>query len=155
MFGYYGALIGLRYKNERSVMRALELGRYTDFETITLRVPMSLPYMPDQSEFERLTGKFEYRGELYRLVKQQYAKDTLTVVCIKDEGHKKIDGKLSDYAKGIADVVITNHSNEYLPLTISIDSSSTGWILTLGHDLIQETLLPTFSASINHPPEVA
>jgi hypothetical protein len=161
VFGYYGVFMGLQYQNERSITRALDSDVFEEFETITLKVPMSVPYMPDQLAFERVTGKFEHQGELYRLVKQKYAKDTLIVLCIKDVEHKKIDRALSDYAKTVTDIATTDKSQkasigflkEYLPLLISIDSS-TGWTMTVGYHPIGQTLLSTYSVSISHPPEM-
>lgn len=162
MFGYYGFFLGLQYQNERTIARALDAGVLAEFQEITIKIPMSVPYMPDQSGFERVSGKFEHEGELFRLVKQKYAKDTLTVVCIKDVEHKKIDQSLAEYASAFSDISSTekslkapiSFSKEYLPLVISIRSVAPGWVTTVGYRSINQDLISLSLASISQPPEV-
>jgi hypothetical protein len=76
--GYYGIFLGMHYRNDRIMTKALDSDNYDQAEAITINVAVSIPYMPDQSDFQRVEGKFEHQGELYRMVKQRYAKDTLT-----------------------------------------------------------------------------
>lgn len=67
---------------------------------------MSLPYgelHADQS-FEKMNGDFEYNGEHYKFIKQKFQRDTLYVVCIKNEAKKKIDSAIENY---------TNASNDH------------------------------------------
>lgn len=161
IFGYYGAFLGLKYRNELLMKRALDLDLIHESEAITVKVPMSVPYMPDQPGFEKVNGKFEYNGELYRLVKQRYARDTLTVVCIKDAQNKKINQVLSEYAKAFADVsgqhkstkVLINFLKEFVSSGSSIQRQSAGWAMTLYCNSSTQPLLGMFSRSIAQPPE--
>lgn len=142
--------------------KALDADHYDESHAIILKVPVSIPYMPDQLNFERVNGKFEHEGELYRIVKQRYAKDTLTVVCVKDTEHKKIDMVLTDYVKTFTDKTDESKSatkstisflKDYLPIYFSINSGSAGWSLSVIHNSEYGNLFPSFSASIVHPPE--
>ena len=144
--------------------KALDSDNYDPVNTITIKVHVSIPYMPDQRDFERVTGEFEDDGELYRMVKQRYAKDTLTVVCVRDTEHKKIDRALSDYVKTFTDKASdtkptsklrVSFIKDYLPISFKIKSSTEGWTLQVTHNSAQQQLIPTFSASIVHPPERA
>lgn len=162
--GYYGVFLGLQYQNDLAMSKALDADNYDQSETITLKVPVSMPYMPDQSDFSRVDGQFEHNGELYRMVKQRYAKDTLTVVCVRDTEHKNIDRDLADYVKTFTDKatdtkpgskLTINFIKDYLPIYFKIKSSTEGWALPLRHNSNYRNLIPTFSASIVHPPERA
>lgn len=162
--GYYGIFVGMHYQNDVAMTRALDSDIYDRLSTITLKVPVSIPYMPDQAGFERAGGEFEHDGELYRMVKQRYAKDTLTIVCVLDTEHKKIDLALADYVKTFSDkatdtkpVAKTTISfiKDYLPMSFKIDSATEGWSLPVVHQSPWLGLTPTFSASIIHPPEGA
>jgi hypothetical protein len=162
--GYFGVFIGLHLKNDIAMSEALDSDLYDQSKTITLKVPVSIPYMPDQSDFDRVDGQFEHQGELYRMVKQRYAKDTLTVVCVKDTEHKKIDLALADYVKTFTDKAADSKPTakttitfikDYLPMSCEIKPVTNGWTMAVQHNLHHQSLIPTFSASIIHPPERA
>jgi hypothetical protein len=161
--GYYGVFVGLHYQNDRAMSKALESDVYLPAQTITLKVPVSIPYMPDQTGFERVDGKFEHNGELYRLVKQRYAKDTLTIVCVRDAEHKKIKLALAAYVKTFSDKAssnkpsarkIINFIKDYLPISISIHCATEGWALRMTDSPQCKELITGFSTSITHPPEI-
>jgi hypothetical protein len=162
--GYYGVFLGLHLKNDIAMSKALDSDIYDPSKTVTIKVAVSIPYMPDQSDFERVNGQFEHNGELYRMVKQRYAEDTLTVICVRDTEHKKIDLVLADYVKTFSDKATNTGSpaktpvsfiKDYLPVSFHITSSSEGWTLQVLHNSRYQRLIPTFSASIIHPPEKA
>lgn len=162
VFGYYGIFLGMQYRNDRAMRKAFDSDSYDQSREITIKVPVSIPYMPDQPDFERVNGKFEYQGEFYRLVKQRYSKDTLTVVCIRDIEHKKIDRVLTDYIKTFADKAPENSPSskitlsflkDYLTTAFSIRSLSSGWAALIVRNSPTGTLVPTFTSSITHPPE--
>ncbi len=162
--GYYGVFLGLHLKNDIAMSRAMDSDRYGSLNTITIKVAVSIPYMPDQADFDRVDGQFEHNGELYRLVKQRYAKDTLTVVCIRDTEHKKINLALSDYLKTFTDnakdTTPTSKTTftfikDYLPISFGVTSETQGWELQLLNNPNYKRLTPTFTASIIHPPERA
>jgi hypothetical protein len=160
--GYYGVFLGLHLKNDLAMSKALDTDLYEQSNTVTLKVAVSIPYMLDQSDFERVNGQFEHNGELYRMVKQRYAKDTLTVVCVKDAEHKKIDTALADYVKTFTDKgtdtkqtskTTISFIKDYLPIFFEINSATEGWVLSVQRNAYHQSLIPTFSASIVHPPE--
>lgn len=91
--------MGLRYQAKSEMMTRLETRDYSADETITLKIPFSLPYWMDSKDYERVDGEFQYQGEFYKLVEQKLEKDTLYVVCIRDIGEKRLFNAMSDYVK--------------------------------------------------------
>ncbi len=162
--GYYGVFLGLHLKNDFTMSKALADDIYDEASTFTVKVPVSIPYMPDQDDFERAEGKFEHNGQLYRMVKQRYAKDTLTVVCIKDTEHHRINVALSDYVKTVTDKtpdstpvskITVSLIKDFLQTSIDINSITAGWAVSVSHNSRYQNIIPHFSASIIHPPERA
>ena len=162
--GYYGVFLGLHLKNDIAMSKALDADIYDLSNAITLKVPVSIPYMPDQPDFDRVDGQFEHDGELYRMVKQRYAKDTLTVICVKDIRHKNINLALSDYVKTLTDKgtdskpsskTTVSFIKDYLLISFKLNSVTEGWAMRVLHNADYQSLIPTFSASIIHPPERA
>lgn len=160
--GYYGVFLGLHLRNDLAMSEALDANIYDESNTVTIKVVVSIPYAADQSEFERVNGQFKHNGDLYRMVKRKYAQDTLTVVCLKDTEHKKIEGALTDYVKTFSEKAndtkptgktTISFIKDYLPISIAINSVTEGWALRVRHNLHYQSLIPTFSASIIHPPE--
>ena len=161
--GYYGVFMGLHYRNDLAVTSSLDSDTYDESRSIVIKVPVSVPYMLDQTNFERVNGTFEHNGEFYRLVKQKYANDTLNIVCIKDFAHKRIDQALTDYLKTFSDntgdekssKITINFLKDYLPINFSLCTILPGWSTNIQHTSAYGTLIPAFMVSIAHPPEKA
>jgi hypothetical protein len=161
--GFVGLFMGLRFKTSQDLVQRLDNRDYSDDETVTLKVPMAIPYHIDSEEFERVDGEIEHQGEFYRLVKQKLMKDTLYIVCIKDMASKRLKQALADYVKTFTDKPSTsNHHNakitsafikDYIPQPFSVEFASTGWTQEVSVSSIPVVLLSSFSASIVHPPE--
>lgn len=134
--GIYGLLEGLKYKTAQDLVKRLDNHQYSQDETITLKVPFTIPYQLDSEGYERVDGEIEHNGEFYRLVKQKLENDTLFIVCIKDHASKRIDQALTDYVKTFTDKPIdaknagkqlTSFIKDFLPTSIKISSVSEGW----------------------------
>jgi len=162
--GYYGVFLGLYHQNDVAMNRVFDSDNYSGLQLVTIHIPVSIPYLFDQTDFERAQGEFEHEGEFYRLVKQRYSNDTLTVICVKDYTHKKINHALKDYVKTFGDLqsdskstskITVNFLKDYLSQVFSLYTASYGWVYNLQHSSDYGMLIPTFSASIIHPPERA
>jgi hypothetical protein len=162
--GYYGVFLGMQYRNDVAMTEVLDADQYDDSQTFTIKIPVAVPYMADNIDFQRVDGKFEHQGEHYRLVKQKYANDTLTVVCVKDIENKRISQALSNYVKNFSDKagdqnqnsnITVNFIKDYIPQTFSVKSLSFGWEVDVVQYGFYRNLIPSFEASVVHPPERA
>ena len=136
VLGYYGVFVGIQLNFEKELRSQFDDEHFTSDQEITLQIPISVPYATDAQEFTRVDGEFEYQGEMYRLVKQRYAGDTLTIVCIKDAASKEIKQALADYVKSFSDNPSSEKntskttqvfSKDYIPTTTALQSLTTGW----------------------------
>ncbi len=103
VLGYYGIFVGLRLRNVQELVQKLDNNSYKESETVTFKMPITVPYYNEARDFERVDGEFEHNGEVYRLVKQKLSQDTLYIVCVKDQESKKINQVLADYVKTFTD----------------------------------------------------
>jgi hypothetical protein len=133
--GFFGLFVGLRYKTANDLVERLDNQQYLEEETVTLKVPMTIPYHLD-SEYERVDGEIEHNGEFFRLVKQKLEKDTLYIVCIKDQDSKRIKQALADYVKTFTDKPVDAKQQgkysvslikDFLPTSTEITPASAGW----------------------------
>jgi hypothetical protein len=162
VLGYYGVFVGLQYKNDREITKRLDTDIYSGSETVTIEIPVSIPYAVETSEFQRVDGKFEYQGAVYRMVKQRFANGTLFVVCIKDAKATQLNEALRDYVQTFADAPADSKSEtathltlikDYIKTSYSLKPSSEGWTSVVCHQTRPPVFIASFCASIVHPPE--
>jgi hypothetical protein len=101
VIGYYGIYWYARDHFHTVILQKLDTDNYSAYESITLKIPISLPYQLNSAnaDFERINGSFQYKGEFYKLVKQKMKADTLYVVCIKDHHEKQLHAAMFDFMK--------------------------------------------------------
>ena len=164
VLGYYGVFVGLQYQNDQALIQRLDNDTYNTDETVTLRIPLSVPYVDNDAEYQRVDGEFEHQGELYRMVKQRLSQDTLYVVCIKDHQGNRISHALKNYVRTFADDkatdgkaparTFTSFSKDYMTSSYSIAEYSKGWYAAaIATPAQPRDMKHTFCASIIHPPE--
>lgn len=160
--GFYGLLQGLRYKSTLDLVHRLDDHQYSAEETITLTVPIAIPYQLDREEFERVDGEIEYNGEFYRLVKQKFKTDTLYIVCIKDQAGKNFNQALADYVKTFRDDPMHGKNSskslptfikDFLPTSLKITHSSEGWNYTLPADSFNQFFYSRTLSVVTPPPQ--
>jgi len=164
VMGYYGLFFGLNYQNKQQIIHRLNASAYNDAQTVTIKIPMAIPYATGSEEYERVDGEFEHEGEFYHMVKQRHVNDTLYIVCIKDAQSKRIDQAMDNYAKTFSDKPVDGKSNdkltitlikEYLTTSVVIKHISSGWILDVSNPTSLVTFKSSYSPSFVHPPERA
>lgn len=164
VLGYYGLFFGLHYQNRQELIQRFDTENYNELETVTIKVPLAVPYANESQEYQRVDGEFEHNGEFYHMVKQRLSQDTLYIVCVKDQQSKRINQALTDYVKTFTDKPVDGKSHttplpsfikEYLVGTYTIKSSSEGWSSNVRHESAPVVFIPSFCASIIHPPERA
>jgi hypothetical protein len=159
--GFYGLFVGWRFKTAADLVKRLDNQQYSEEETITVKVRISMPYfLSTESEFERVNGEIEHRGEVYRLIKQKLQNDTLYMVCMKDHESKLINEALADYVKTFTDKSTDSHSakvsinviKDYLPTSTSISALATGWTYSIHFSFEQYNLLTADHSIVSPPP---
>lgn len=160
--GFFGLFVGLQYKTKLDLVQRLDNDDYLEEETVTLKVPLALPYHIDSDEYERVDGEIEHNGEFYQLVKQRLVKDTLYIVCIKDHDSKRIKQALADYVKTFTDKpvdakhagkIFAGFIKDFLPTHIEIASASSGWNAAVANTNLYDSFSSRTIAVFSPPPQ--
>ena len=115
--------MGLHYRAELTMNKHIEQRTYGMENTITLKIPVTLPYQIFAEDFQYIQGEFEHNGTFYNLIKQKVANDTLYVVCIENELKSGIETRKVDFEKATNDWpgttkttynLFTNFSKDFL-----------------------------------------
>lgn len=132
--GYYGLYPLLRLRATRTQNQRIDAGAYHATETITLKLPLNLPYLlAGQGEDHRLHGSIRYRGNSYTLVSQRIDADTLYVVCLPDREERRVASLLARFADPTntiaaplkAPTLPDNLAHDYLPAcTLTLNAAS-------------------------------
>jgi hypothetical protein len=154
--------MGLRYQAKSEMRVRLDAGNYSNEETVTLKIPFTLPYWMDSRAYERVNGEFQYQGEFYQLVEQKLEKDTLYVVCIRDAKEKKLHEVMTDYVKLTNDLPTSSQKTlkllgslmkDYVKSVSTEISNSKGWFREFSFAEPSFNLLTLASPVYSPPPE--
>lgn len=160
--GFYGLLQGLQFKNTLDLVKRLDNKQYSKDETITLKIPFSVPYQVNSNAYERVDGQIQFEGEYYRLVEQKLSRDTLFVVCIKDHASKRIMAALEDYVKTFTDQPVQAKNTgksfisfikDFLPPSNLKSTVSEGWNYSVVSTPIAEKFSSRTLAVFTPPPQ--
>ncbi len=157
--GYYLVFEGWKYHN--SVTWSFDQDN-SNTEEVIIKLPMNIPYATQDKDWEKADGEFEYQGDTYRMVKQKVTMDAVYIACVKDNEGSKINQQLEDLAQTFTDnpvgakqslKSVPGFIKEYVSNVISVKPSVVGWSVEVAYIAAPQSLVPSFSASIVHPPE--
>ena len=127
--GYYPVFWGLKYRARMEMNQRLDDENYNAEETVTIKIPLTVPYNTFGQDYERMTGSFEHHGEFFNLIKQKLEKDTLYIVCIKDRKEKQLHAAMTDFIKLSTDIPTSSQQTlkllsglikDYIPATSAV-----------------------------------
>jgi hypothetical protein len=161
--GYYGLFLGLEYQHNIRIANRLDsVNPFESDKTFEVKVPLTVPYASDDSDFKRVSGQFEYQGEFYQMIKQKLERDTLTVVCLKDDAQKSIQNAFTDFVKSFNGSSAHHDKStmptllkDYLREAISLKNQVAGWEGNVVRNSFVKAFISSYSAQILHPPERA
>lgn len=136
--GYYWLLAETRQRDEEEAQLFWQERQNSREDLITMKIPLTVPYLQGTPEFEATSGQVKFQGEYYQLVQQKFHNDTLHVVCVRDGQAKARHQALtefvqqfshndSDHEKGTVPSV-KNAATEFVSHVISITAGHTGWV---------------------------
>ncbi|MBL0742966.1 hypothetical protein [Chryseolinea lacunae] len=163
VIGYHPMFWALRYQARMEMAQRLDSETYTADETITIKVPLAVPYNTFNPDYERATGTFEHHGEFFTLVKQKLAMDTLYVVCIKDHKERQLHAAMTDFIKLSCDIpsasqktlkLLSGLIKDYLPASPSLPTSQHHSVAMLFGTVIHTNLSTRDLPVLTPPPDL-
>lgn len=163
--GYYGIFEGLKVKSTADWAALAGENEEGLGQTVTFKIPLSVPYATDSREFQRIEGQFQFGGEVYQLVKQKLLRDTLYVVGVKDETSTKWGRALTDYVMTFSDTsedddsqsttIQHGFSKDFISESVGVSGDNAGWSFVISPSSRLSQFIDSFCSSFVHPPERA
>ncbi|HEY5746836.1 MAG TPA: hypothetical protein VIU12_12210 [Chryseolinea sp.] len=158
--GYHVFFLALQFHNDRTLIETLDDVTEIPSETVSIKIPIAIPYLTDSREYVRVDGVVEYKGESLRLVKQRLHRDTLEIVCIKDSQRNEANQAFITYARSLHDKARAGHHwkvaqpvKDFLATAVAISAAAEGWTMQILHSKYDSLLNPRYMASLIQPPE--
>lgn len=85
LFNFYGYRLMISYMQHQQDMlldAQLEREQYSDADLLSIKTPLTLPYLASSPEYERVQGSIEIDGITYQYVKRRVLNDTLEILCL-------------------------------------------------------------------------
>ncbi|SDY51784.1 MULTISPECIES: hypothetical protein [Rhodonellum] len=111
-FGYYVFYFSFRMQMESSWSERIFSQDQEGIEHYLMEIPLSIPYMANQEDFQATNTSFEKAGQHYRVIKQRYTNDTLQVIYVSDTAKRTLDNTIKQWISSlIADDGTENGQN--------------------------------------------
>lgn len=115
LFNLFGYRILFNYEQQQSDVRleaSIDKQDYNDADLVTIKVPLSLPYVNNQQNFERVDGEITVNGKILKYVKRKIADGNLILLCLPNDNKMRIESAKEEYFKYANDLVQNNHSKK-------------------------------------------
>lgn len=115
LFNLFGYRVIFNYAQQQSDFRfatSLDKNDYNDADLITIKVPLSLPYLNNQQNFERVDGEITLNGKILKYVKRRITDGNLVLLCLPDNNKMRIKSAKDEFFKYANDLVQNSQSKK-------------------------------------------
>lgn len=115
LFNLFGYRVLFNYEQQQSDIRleaSLDKQDYNDADLVTIKVPLSLPYLNNQQNFERVNGEITVNGKILKYVKRKISDGNLVLLCLPDQNKMQIESAKDEFFKYANDLVQHNQSKK-------------------------------------------
>ncbi|HEX8356422.1 MAG TPA: hypothetical protein VF610_03380 [Segetibacter sp.] len=112
LFGYRFVFDYVQQQSDKQLVAALDKDEYNEADLLILKVPLSLPYLNNQENFERVDGEITVDGKIYKYVKRKISEGNLVLLCLPDHNKMRLNSAKDDFFKYANDLVKNNHSKK-------------------------------------------
>ncbi|MCW3079921.1 hypothetical protein [Segetibacter sp.] len=115
LFNLFGYRLVFNYAQQQSDVRLEASFDKNDFEEadlIAIKVPLSLPYLNDQQNFERIDGEITVKGKIYKYVKRKITNGNLVLLCLPDHNKMSIESAKHNFFKNANDIAQNDNSKK-------------------------------------------
>ncbi|WBL43132.1 hypothetical protein PBT90_00215 [Algoriphagus halophytocola] len=102
-FGYYAFYFSYEHVLEQQWESQVYSGEFNEQAEQLMKIPLSMPYMANQEEFQITNTPFEKDGQSYRAIKQRYQNDTLQLIVVPDVERKVLKNTVQKWISTLTD----------------------------------------------------
>lgn len=100
-FGYYVFYFSFRMQMESNWSERIFSQDQEGLEQHLMEIPLSIPYMADQEDFQVTNTSFEKSGKHFRVIKQRYSHDTLQMIYVVDTAKTTLDNTIKRWISSL------------------------------------------------------
>jgi len=100
-FGYYVFYFSFGIQIESSWSERMFNQDQEGIEQYLMEIPLSIPYMANQEDFQVTNTSFEKSGQHYRVIKQRYTNDTLQIIYVSDTAKRTLDNTVKQWISSL------------------------------------------------------
>lgn len=89
--------------SDKQVADKLDQSVYDDNALVEISIPLNMPYMTNDGEYERYDGSIEFNGIQYNYVKRKISNGALHILCFPNQQKTQLANAKSDYSKQLSD----------------------------------------------------
>lgn len=120
LFGYQLYFHFIERKASATFLEQLDKGSYRTQDLITITLPLTMPYITDTQEFERVDGEIVIDGKIFHFVKRKIQNGNVVLQCLPDYQKMKIEGAKEDFFRLANDLQKTGDAQKPLKTQTSI-----------------------------------
>jgi len=102
--GYRWVLNWMEQKADNQLVAKLDRHDYNESQLIEIHIPLNLPYLTTQADFERCDGQVEVNGQHYNYVKRKIDNGQLVLKCIPNETRQHLQSARDNFFKLVNDL---------------------------------------------------
>ena len=102
-FGYYAFYFSYDHHIESQWVSQIYGEEGQGQSDFLIKVPLSMPYMANQEDFQPTNTPFEKDGKYFRVIKQRYQNDTLQLIAVVDSERKVLQNTIQKWISSLND----------------------------------------------------
>lgn len=110
-FGYYAFYFSYDQHLESKWEDLIYSESSLEVEERLIEIPLSVPYMANQEEFQTTNTPYEKNGKYYRVIKQRYQNDTLQLIVLPDAERRILNNTVKKWISVITEDELPQDQN--------------------------------------------
>ena len=156
--GYRFVFNYLKDRNDKQFELLIDKEQYQQSSLFTIAVDLNLPYLGEQTSFERVSGEVTYHGRVYKYVKRRIVNGQMILLCIADAAKTKLqteeqskNARENNAANTVVKILVADYDFE----TIKTSDSSPS--IVMEKKTLSNECVPTsqWVKSTIHPPDAS
>lgn len=111
LVGYKAVFYFAQQRADVSLNASLDKQQYNEKDLITISIPLSMPYQVSKTDFERVDGEVNIKGQIYKYVKRKVENGKLVLLCMPNHEKMRLESAKDDYSR-IANDIAQNDGNK-------------------------------------------
>ena len=87
----------LQQKSDAQYEYSLDNNSYDESNMLTVKVDLDMPYLAENTSFERVDGEITVDGKIYKYVKRKIHNGQLVLLCLPDEKKTRLRSSREEY----------------------------------------------------------